>query len=76
MNVRPTSIYALPDLAEDLGISLRTLQRAVKAGKLHAVRAGLHTFATGKNILSWMEGGAEVSPAPKNKPVKAGRSGR
>ena len=67
MHVRPTSIYALPDLAEGLGISLRTIQRAVKAGKLHAVRAGLHTFATGRNILNWFEGGAEGTRGPERR---------
>ena len=41
MNVRPNTVYSLPDVAEALGVSTRTLQRAVKAGELHAVRVGL-----------------------------------
>ena len=67
MNLRPTSVYTLSELAEGLGISVRTIQRCVKAGELHTVRVGLHSFATGKNILSWLESGAEGSRTPKSK---------
>lgn len=74
MNLRPTTVYTLSDLAEGLDVSVRTLQRCVKAGELHAVRVGLHSFATGKNVLCWLESGVEGSQVPNRKPVKAGRS--
>ena len=32
LHIRPTSVYRLSDVAADLGVSLRTLQRAVEAG--------------------------------------------
>lgn len=57
MNVRPTSVYTLPEVAEGLGISVRTLQRAVKVGNLNATRAGLHTFVSGRCLLAWVERG-------------------
>jgi hypothetical protein len=55
-HIKPTSIYWLQEVADSLGVSLRTLQRAVEAGKLKAVRAGRYSFATGRSLLDWLEG--------------------
>ena len=54
--VKSTAIYTLPDVAMSLDISVRTLQRAIAAGELAAVRAGRHTFVTGRSLLAWLEG--------------------
>jgi excisionase family DNA binding protein len=56
LHIRPTSIYKLSEVAADLDVSLRTLQRAVEAGKLTAVRAGRYSFLTGRSLLAWLEG--------------------
>jgi hypothetical protein len=58
-DIRPRSVYWLPHVAKGLGISIRTLQRHAKAGRLKAVRAGLHTFVTGQCLLAWLEGRTE-----------------
>ncbi len=58
MHIRPTSVYTLPEVADDLGISVRSIQRPIKAGKLNAVRVGLHTFVSGRCLLLWLEDGA------------------
>lgn len=58
-DIRPRSVYWLPHVAKGLGISIRTLQRHAKAGRLNAVRAGLHTFVTGRCLLAWLEGSAK-----------------
>lgn len=55
LNIRPTGVYRLSDVATDLDVSLRTLQRAVEAGRLAAARAGRYTFDTGRSLLNWLE---------------------
>src|SRR5262245_58009958 len=63
-NIRPTGIYRLREVAKGLDISVRTLERAVKAGKLTAVRAGRHSFVTGRSLLAWLEGGPNGKAKP------------
>jgi excisionase family DNA binding protein len=67
-SIRPNSVYTFPTVAEDLGISVRTLQRAVQAGKLDAVRAGYRTFVVGRALLSWLRGDYKKSRRRKRKP--------
>jgi excisionase family DNA binding protein len=67
-HIRPTSIYWLWDVAEALGVSLRTLQRAIEAGKLIAVRVGRYTFVTGRSLLAWMEGRSDGKGKSRRKP--------
>jgi excisionase family DNA binding protein len=66
--IRPTSVYKLRDVAKGLDVSVRTLERVVAAGKLTAVRAGRHTFVTGRSLLAWLEGGTDGKGQGKRQP--------
>lgn len=55
MAIKPNSVYLLPIVAEELGVSIRSLERYVAAGDLIARRAGRHTFTTGRSLLAWLE---------------------
>jgi hypothetical protein len=67
-SIRPSGVYRLSALADSLGVSLRTLERAVAAGDLIARRVGRYTFVTGRNLLAWLEGGAGASGKDLHKP--------
>ena len=54
LHIKPTNVYRLSEVAAHLDVSLRTLQRAVEAGELTAVRAGRYSFVTGRFRWNWM----------------------
>src|SRR5438270_5025963 len=53
--VKPNGIYRLTDAAELLGVSRRTLERAVAAGDLTGRRVGRYSYVTGRSLLSYLE---------------------
>jgi len=69
--IKPSSVYRLRDVAAGLDVSVRTLERVVAAGKLAAVRAGRHTFVSGRSLLAWLEGGTAGKGKDKSRPEPA-----
>jgi hypothetical protein len=53
--IKPNSVYLLGTVAEELDVSIRSLERYVAAGDLIARRAGRHTLTTGRSLLAWLE---------------------
>jgi excisionase family DNA binding protein len=69
--IKPTAVYELYNVAAGLDISIRTLERVIKAGELKAVRVGRHRFVTGKALIAWLEGRADGKGKPKREPEAA-----
>jgi len=66
-SIRPNSVYAVETVAYELNISPRTVQRAIRAGKLDANRVGFHTYIIGKALLSWLRGDYKKARRRKHK---------
>ena len=65
--IKPNSVYLLATVAEELGVSIRSLERYVAAGDLIARRAGRHSYVTGQSLLAWLEGGDDGRSKNKQK---------
>jgi excisionase family DNA binding protein len=51
MHVDPNALYSLAELAQELDVSKRTLQRLVKSGTLPARRLGRRVLVRGADLL-------------------------
>jgi excisionase family DNA binding protein len=67
MRIDRDSLYTLGEAAELLGLSLRTLQRALARGELPTRKLGGTRFVRGVDLLDALPIGGEPKPRRKRK---------
>ncbi len=60
VRIKNQKYYRTEDLAEILPLTLRSIQRYIRAGKIHAVKIGLFWFVSEANLNLFLRGGYEL----------------
>jgi excisionase family DNA binding protein len=71
MKIEENEIYTTKEVAEILKISLPTVKRMLKDGRLLSIRIGKQHRFLGKDLLSMLEASREMPPALPEKPAMA-----
>jgi excisionase family DNA binding protein len=54
--LRRDTLVGLPQVARELGIGVRLVQRAIEAGQLPAYRVGVHRRVRVADVQTWLAG--------------------
>ena len=70
---KPTTLYTIEEARKVVGVSQPTLWKAVKSGKLKAVKYGHYIFIAEENLMLWKNEcyRADMARRRKGKPEKS-----